>query len=370
MTRDSLRVTIDAAPLLVRSAGVKNYLYHWLTSLRGIAPEGALRTLPELADLGPLHHDRSMAGRARTFASLGTLALANYTPLPLFDWLAGGADLFHASNLMRRPPRRPRLTATVYDMTCWLMPELHSAANLRADRSYSELLRRADGLIAISQSARNDAIKVLQLRPERIRVIYPGIAEPFFDPPGAEIDRVKKHHILERPYVLAVGTIEPRKNVEALLKAYAALPPDLKGEFELVLAGPSGWASRETNSLLGSVRYLGYVPEPDLPALMAGATIFAYPSLYEGFGFPVAQAMAAGTAVLTSAVSSLPEITGDDAVLIDPRSPAELTGGLNRLLTSPSLRHELAGRARLRAARFSWQECAAQSWRFFREIVG
>jgi glycosyltransferase involved in cell wall biosynthesis len=277
--------------------------------------------------------------------------------------------VFHASTLVRHPPRRPRLTATVFDMTCWLMPELHSAANLRADRTYCDLLRRADGLIAISQSSKDDAVRFLGLPPERITVIYPGIAEPFFHPEPAAVDRVRERYGLVRPYVLAVGTIEPRKNVAALVKAFAALPAGLRSEFDLVLAGPTGWADAETKGLLATVRYLGYIPESDLAPLTAGAEVFAYPSLYEGFGFPVAQAMAAGAAVLTSNVSSLPEISGDAALLVDPRSQSELTAGLERLLLSPSLRASLAERGRLRSRLFTWQDSAAKSLAFFREMT-
>jgi alpha-1,3-rhamnosyl/mannosyltransferase len=284
--------------------------------------------------------------------------------------LAGRAGVFHASTLMRHPPRRPRLTATAYDMTCWLMPQLHSAANLRADRTYSELLQRAHGIIAISESTKADTVRTLGISPDRIAVIYPGIAASFFDTVPAEIDRVRAAYRLQRPYVLAVGTIEPRKNIGALIQSFAALPASLREEFELVLAGPSGWASTETRGLLDRVRYLGYVPEPDLAPLTAGAALFAYPSLYEGFGFPVAQAMAAGVPVLTSNISSLPEIAAGGALLIDPQSPAELTGGLHRLLSSPSLRAGLGAGGRVRARQFSWPECAAQSLLFFQRMLG
>ena len=365
-----MRIAIDAAPLLVRSAGIKNYLYHWISHLRRIAPPGSIRTVPELGQLGPLHHDASMAGPIRTFTGLAGLALSNYTPLPVYDWLAGSAGLFHASTLTRRPPRRPRLTATAYDMTCWLMPHLHSAANLRADRTYSELLKRACGLIAISESTKADTVRTLGISPDRITVIYPVSPNRSSIPCPLKSRASSAAYALQRPYVLAVGTIEPRKNVAALLRSFATLPPALRDEFELVLAGPAGWASAETAGLLSSARYLGYVPEPDLAPLTAGAAVFAYPSLYEGFGFPVAQAMAAGVAVLTSNVSSLPEIAGDGALLIDPQSPAELTDGLRRLLSSASLRAALGARGRVRARRFSWPDCAAQSLRFFEQMLG
>jgi glycosyltransferase involved in cell wall biosynthesis len=353
----------------VRSAGVKNYLYYWLTHLRRAAPAGTIATVPDLGELGPLDHDRSMAGRAKTFQGLAALAISNYTPLPVLDWLTRGADIFHASSLGHRPPSRPRLTATIYDMTCWLMPELHTAGTLRADRTYSQVLRRAHRTIAISQSSKDDAVRVLKLAPERIAVIYPGIAEAFFDPPAAQVEEVRERYGLRRPFVLAVGTIEPRKNVKALIDAFGALPAALREEFDLVLAGPTGWAGAETTSMLRSVRYLGYLPEPDVAPLTAAAAVFAYPSLYEGFGFPVAQAMAAGTAVITSNVSSLPEITGDAALLVDPRSQSELTAALVRLLESKDLRAELAMRGRSQAHKFQWSHCAAKSLELFREAA-
>src|SRR3954464_13853814 len=145
-----MRVVIDATPLLVRSAGVKNYLYYWLTYLRRAAGDRAIRTLPPMNGLDTLRHDASIAGHLRTLRGLATLALANYTPLPVLDLATRGADVFRSSVLVRRPPSRTRLTATIHDLTCFLMPELHPPANLRAEQSFTGLLRRADGLIAVS----------------------------------------------------------------------------------------------------------------------------------------------------------------------------------------------------------------------------
>ena len=365
-----MRVVIDAVPLLVRSAGVKNYLYHWIRELRRAAGPSRVGTFPAMADFGSLQHERSVAARWRTISGLGALALSNHTPLPVLDWLTRGASIFHASTLTHYPPRRPRLTATIYDLTCWIMPELHTPANLRAERAFAEVLRNASRLIAISESTRCDAARVLKLPAEKIAVIHPGIAESFFHVDGASIAAVRARYGLTRPFVLFVGTIEPRKNVDALLDGFAALPASLREEFELVLAGPSGWAPAATLARLSSARYLGYVPEQDLAPLTAAATVFAYPSLYEGFGFPLAQAMAVGVPAITSNVSSLPEIAGDAALLIDPRSQAELRDGLARLLLSPGLRADLAARGRARALQFRWETCAAQSLRFFEELDG
>jgi alpha-1,3-rhamnosyl/mannosyltransferase len=252
-------------------------------------------------------------------------------------------------------------------MTCWLVPETHAPRNVQAARLFAErVMRRADGLISISESTRSDAVRLLGLDPAKIQVIYPGIAEPFFKATPA--------CGLSRPYILFVGTIEPRKNVDTLLDAYALLPLALRAEFDLVLAGPVGWANPRTLARLrsgeGGVRYLGYVPEEELPGLTAGATVFVYPSLYEGFGLPLGQAMAAGVPLVTSNVSSMPEVAGDAALLVDPRSPAEIAAAMARLLESPDLRARLAQHGRARAQRYTWETCARQSLEFFRRLGG
>src|ERR1700677_2238576 len=135
-----MRVVIDAVPLLIRSAGVKNYLYYWIDHLRRLAGGETIRTFPSLGALRPLTHEGSMVVPVRTFCGLGALAISNYTPVPVLDWAARGADIFHATNLVRHPPHRPRLTSTIHDMTSWMMPEMHSDATKRADRAAAELL--------------------------------------------------------------------------------------------------------------------------------------------------------------------------------------------------------------------------------------
>ncbi len=370
-----MRIVIDASPLLVRSAGVKNYLYYWIRSLRELAGEDAVRTFPLNFRLGPLDHEDSIAGRLATALGLARLHAANHYRLPVVDGPGSPATVFHASWLLHRRPRRTRLTATLYDLTCWLMPELHTPANVAAARSFADhMLRCADALIAISRHTRDDAVRILGLKSERIEVIWPGVAEEFFDVAREEISRVRERYRLRLPYVLFVGTIEPRKNVARLLEAWEAIRAELRASYELILAGPAGWVdaaqlARLRRSQKG-VRYLGYVPESDLPGLTAGATLFAYPSLYEGFGLPVAQAMAAGVPVLTSDVSSLPEIGGEAVMLADPASVSELRTALERLLESESLRHRLAVMGRRRAEAFRWERAARESLKFFERVSG
>jgi glycosyltransferase involved in cell wall biosynthesis len=218
-----MRVVIDATPLLVRSAGVKNYLYYWIQHLQRAAGPGVIGTFPHLESLGALNHERSVAGFWRTWSAFGLLALSNHTPLPISDWAARGADILHMSNLLARPPRRAVITATIHDMTSWLMPGLHSSGNLRADQCFAETCKRADKLIAVSASTKNDAVRVAGLPPEKIVVIHSGVADSFFEVAPDSVRGVRERYALRRPFVLFVGTIEPRKNVDALLDAYCSL---------------------------------------------------------------------------------------------------------------------------------------------------
>ncbi len=332
-----------------------------------------IRLFPFLGEPSLLDHEGSVANPVTTYARLGLLFLLNRIPNNAIGWMDPHIDIFHTCKVLH-PPRRAKLTATIHDLTCWLLPETHSPANVAADRVFAQrILQRADGLIAVSEATRSDAVRLLNLPPEKIRVIHHGVTDPFFRVTPADTHAVRFRHGLRNPYLLFVGTIEPRKNVDLLLNAYQGLPPSVREEFELVLAGPPGWARSATMARLRQpspgVRYLGYVPERDLAGLFAGATAFVYPSLYEGFGFPVAQAMAAGTPVITSDVSALPEIAGGAAILIDPRSEVNLRDAIRNLLTSPSRREQMGELGRSNARRFSWTECARQSLRFFEEMA-
>lgn len=363
-----MRITIDATSLLLRSAGIKSYTWHWLRSLREIAGSYAIRAYPFLNEIGDLDHERSMLGRSATLPRLAALFATNWGGSLVLDAMCAGSAVFHASNQVRVFPRRTKVTATIHDLTCWLMPDLHTEANVRADREFADgVLKRAAGLIAVSENTRQDAIRVLGIAPERIRTIYSGVDERFFGAAPRQGGR---------PYVLCLGTIEPRKNIDALLDAWAGLNPEIREQFELLIAGPAGWRAEHTMARLQSgvvkgVRYLGYVAEADIPALTAGATAFAYVSLYEGFGFPAAQAMAAGVPVITSTTSCLPEIVGDGGICADPRSEADIRAALTTVLLSPSARARIgkAGRARA-SAHFRWDTCARESLDFFEKVVG
>src|ERR1041384_5152093 len=184
-----MRVLVDATPVLLPSAGVKNLVYYWLLHLQAEARGDSIAGFPALRDLGRLDHEHSTRGRLSTLARLLFVNFSNIRGNHALDLLLDHRyDVFHASQHLVNPPRKGKLTATIFDMTCWLIPEMHTPANVTATRRYAErILRRADGLIAISECTRNDAVRILGLRAESIEVIYPGVSEAFFQPPAADL---------------------------------------------------------------------------------------------------------------------------------------------------------------------------------------
>ena len=257
---------------------------------------------------------------------------------------------------------------TIHDMSLFLQTRTQPLRSLLTVRPLMPLAaRRAAAIITVSQHARCDIIRLLKIDPARVHVIYNAPAaryRPVTD--AAELDRVRRHYGLPDRFVLFVGTFEPRKNIPRLLRAFAQVRRTYPAA-RLVMAGQLGWKHRaiwqelEAQSLADAVQWLGYVPACDLPALYSLATVFAFPSLYEGFGLPVIEALACGTPTLTSQDTALAEVADDAALLIDPLDVESIAQGLLDLLQAAALRETLRGRGCLRAAEFSWARAAAET---------
>jgi glycosyltransferase involved in cell wall biosynthesis len=254
----------------------------------------------------------------------------------------------------------------VYDLVPFVDGAHAQARAARIERAtIRPTLRRAASLLCISEATRADLVARFPATVPRACVVPLAADADFF---AAQPDpATNERHGLDRPYVLAVGTLEPRKNLERLVAAWEGLADT----HTLALVGPRGWDDETIVAAArraGDVRLLGHVSDADLAALYAGADCFAYPSLYEGFGLPVLEAMAAGAPVLTSNVSSLPEVAGDAALLVDPRDSDAIRAGLARLLGDGALRAGLRARGRARAAQYSWDRTAAEMLRALEAI--
>jgi glycosyltransferase involved in cell wall biosynthesis len=266
-------------------------------------------------------------------------------------------------------PRTP-LVVTVHDMAVWDHPEwFERPIALQQRLILARALRRARRILTPSQSTRQRLLDLLELDANAVDVAPWGVDERFSPGPAdrASLDRLG----VDGPYVLAVGTLEPRKNLEGALEAFERLVRD-GAEHQLVVAGARGWREDELMARLRAspasarVRVLGRVEEEALVALYRGADCLVYPSRYEGFGFPPLEALACGTPVVCAHTTSLPEVVGDAAVMVELEDPEALRRALADLLASPARRQELARQGPERAARFTWERCAEQTVRAYR----
>lgn len=263
----------------------------------------------------------------------------------------------------------------IYD----LVPFMPGVPALRRSRwiewaTLRPAIARAAALICVSQSTRDDLVERYP-DARRNTTVVPLAASAMFGGPGrgAGLERLRKQYHLPGQFVLSVGTLEPRKNLKRLIDAHAGLPDELRVNHPLVLVGPTGWDSEgllRTVSGSDEIHILGRVDDGDLAALYASCTVFCYPSLYEGFGLPVLEAMQSGAPTITSDVSSLPEVAGDGARYVDPRSVDEIRAALRDLLSSPNERAELSRRGRARAATFSWDQTAAETLTVLESLAG
>ena len=274
------------------------------------------------------------------------------------------------------PALLDRYVQTVFDLIPFRPAALPHARAGRIERvTLRRAIRRAAAVVAISEATANDLRELVPEADGKVTVT-PLAADDRFRPdvPEAEVRAVRERYGLPDVFVLAIGTIEPRKNFARLVEAYASLPAELRRECGLVLAGKKGWDYEPVLAAIAScgdssIVHLDFVPEEDLPALYAAATVFCYPSLYEGFGLPVLEAMQAGVPVVTSNVSSLPEIGGDAVRYVDPYEADDLRGALAELLTCDAKREELRRAGRERARAFSWARTAERTWEVLRAAV-
>lgn len=237
------------------------------------------------------------------------------------------------------------------------------------DRELSGTLDRASHLITPSEAIRKEVIEYFSWPADKVTAVANGVAPSFNSKQSSEIliPTLSRCGLRPNEYALCVSTLEPRKNIGALLRAYSRLSETLRARYPLVLAGHKGWLSESLHDSIdkgrseGWLHYLGFVPEADLPALYAGARAFLYPSLYEGFGLPVLEAMASGVPVLTSDSSSLPEVSNGAALLIDPNDDDLLYKGIDRILLDDDWRALAKARGLEVAARFSWERCIEQT---------
>jgi glycosyltransferase involved in cell wall biosynthesis len=358
-----MKIGVDARTYFLRS-GIGRYCRNTCDAMVRMAPETQFCWLisnqKTLADFGPHPKNRQLSVTEATLndRQAETLWLAS-------DMRATGAtSAWFPSFTLPESLELPSVV-TIHDMTVFSFPEHHQPETVAyVSHAIEAAARRADCILVDSISTRRDLINRLPCLNGRVFVAYPGVDAAFFqdadDSDGAALPR--RLGINSKSYFLYVGSIEPRKNLEKLIQAYAACSS--AGEIPLVLAGLPRWKSNgvlervSTYSGPGRILLPGFVSDEDLPRLYSNALAFVYPSLYEGFGLPPLEAMACGVPVITSRNSSLPEVAGEAAFYVDPKDIEELAHALDQLATDSSLRSSLSARGRARAAEFTWDQTA------------
>jgi glycosyltransferase involved in cell wall biosynthesis len=285
---------------------------------------------------------------------------------PGVEVATGPVDVIHAT-AVAIPPRTAPLVVTIHDLAFLADRSQATAHGNRFFRRGTDLARRHADLVLCPSQATVDECLAAGFDADRLRLIPWGVhSRPASE---SDIQRARAHYRLTKPYVLFNGTIEPRKNLGALMTAFAGLDGH---DVDLVLVGPEGWnedLGALTAPLGDRVKALGFLPRADLDALLAGAAVFCYPSLREGFGLPVLEAMAQGTAVVTSSGTATEEVAGDAALLVDPLDPSTITDALDWLLSDPDTVEELGRRGRRRAAEFTWRRTADLTAAAYAEVA-
>ncbi|NLT07986.1 MAG: glycosyltransferase family 4 protein [Ruminococcus sp.] len=381
-----MKITFDAIPLIAdkitgigwceagqtmamaRSYPENDYEYSFFTDKSGTALE---RISPFAGDNIGLNTSKFPKKLYRGMSAM--------LPVPYSQFFGGDSDVTHFFNYIVPPGVKGKTVVTVHDMVYKAFPEtVRGRTKLMLNMGLKSSMKRADMIVTDSEFSKSEILKYFPEHEEKLRVVPCGVDRERFCPctDRERIEAVKSSLEIEGDYFLYLGTIEPRKNLERLIKAYGHFVDETGGNApSLVLAGGKGWlydgifARVKSMGLENKVLFTKYVPSEDMTPLMCGALAFVFPSVYEGFGMPPLEAMACGVPVLCSGEASLPEVTGDCAVICDAYSIKSITKGLLSLYEDEALRKSLSERGLERAKLFTWERSAEMLMEIYRELM-
>jgi glycosyltransferase involved in cell wall biosynthesis len=368
-----MRVAIDTRKL--HDFGIGTYIRNLLRQLARIDRETEYVLLCRDADLG-------------LAAQLGPNFRSVREPSPNYSireqvhvpWVLRRErpDVFHAPHYVLPAAVGARSVVTIHDCIHLMFPQYlpNRAAHAYARASMWAAARRSDRILTVSEASKRDILQLFNVRPDKVVVVHNAIDEHFSTEPSEEhIARVRERYQLDHKFVLYVGNIKPHKNLVRLIEAFSRLRRNHE-DLKLLIIGdeisrlPALRLAVHSHKLHKHVRFLGYQHDDTLTVLYRMASVFVFPSLYEGFGLPPLEAMASGTPVVTSNVSSLPEVTGDAAVLVDPYDVESIADGVHRVLDDPALAAALRARGLSRARDFSWRHSVEKTLRVYRDVAG
>jgi glycosyltransferase involved in cell wall biosynthesis len=390
-----MKVVIDAVPVLLEKTGIGYYTQNLASQFVRLAPQHSCFLTDMLFPVvlgrllcfnnsvlleGDLTHDHPLLKAFRApfpFITFARLYLAIVSRIKRKSIRLAEADLFFGTNYRGLFGNTFKTVLTVHDMSHEYFPE--AVDDLTMDYLRNELpeaVRKAALILTDSENSKKDIVQFLAVPEQKVKVVYLGVDQRFRPVVDSGIRMAaRQRYGLPEQFILFVGTVQPRKNLMGLVRAFASLNATKAHPHTLVIAGGAGWKNEGLRELIRDlgvtekVHFTGYIDEADLPVLYSMAEVFALPSLYEGFGLPVIEAMACGVPVLTSSTSCLPEIAGDAAVLVDPQSVEAMAAGLGRLMEDSSLRDSCIAKGYERARQFTWERSARDVLSLFEGLV-
>jgi glycosyltransferase involved in cell wall biosynthesis len=372
-----VRIGFDVTPITPNRTGVGTYVYQLLRHVVALAPTEEF--LGFAANWHGLDHDALHGLLPYRYWRIPTRVM--YRLWDVFPWLTVDrlcprVEIFHATNYYLPPTRKARRVLTVYDLSFFRYPHLASPKIVGPFlRRVKYFAQKADAVLTCSETSQEDIMEFCEIPKDKITVAYGAASSAFY--PMVRDDAaamLRRQYSIEPPYILFVGTLEPRKNVIGLLRAFVLARAEIP--HRLFLVGPRGWSMMPIEELIaglglgGRVRYLGYAPNEDvLRALYSAADAFVFPSFYEGFGLPVLEAMACGCPVIASSRGALREVAGDAALYVEPDDIEDMAATLAALGVNSDLAARLREKARARAQCFSWTQTAEQTLGVYRKLV-
>lgn len=375
-----MKIAIDISQIVHEGTGVATYTDQLIRNLLKIDTENeyilfgiSLRKLRLLTNYftGLKTSHKNLESKFFSIPPTAGEFLWNRLHLVKMENLLGSIDIFHSSDWIQPPTAAKKIT-TIHDLLVYEYPDVsHPYIVETQKRRLKWVMQECDAIITDSIFTKNRLAKIMKVDFPNTEVVYPGIMNKFRPADKEAIRKVKQKYGLYDDYILSVGTVEPRKNLIALLKAFEQflkhpLISNRNRPMELVIVGKYGWGEKIAKAK--NVKILGFVPEDDLPVLYSGATMFVYPSLYEGFGFPILEAMACGCPVITSDHGSLKELATGAAVIIDPESTEDIMSKMIQLFVDQELRAELVKQGKKNIERFNWEKTAGEVLKIYKRL--
>ncbi len=389
-----MKIGIDISQIVYEGTGVAAYTRSLVKAMVRLAPEDRF-----LLFGSSLRNRRPLMEFVKGLGAKNVQKKFSFLPPKFLEFLWNGVhvlpieaftgelDVFHSSDWLEPPTKRAKRITTIHDFAVFKYPETFSPRGghdivsnqkrkLHFVKNYSDLI------IAVSETTKRDAVEILKIPEKKIKVIHEA-ADPIFYPrKSSETEEVKDKYGIKGEYLLCVGTREPRKNLDRVIMAFAEMAR-VNEELSLVIAGKYGWgetseklkvksfnkAQDKSEKLDSKVKILGFVEKEDLAALYSGARAFIYPSLYEGFGLPILEAMACNCPTVTSNVGSMKEVAGGAAVLAEPESVESIAGAISKILRNRKVQEELKIKGLKRAGEFSWEKTALQTLECYRLLT-